>query len=194
VSGFEENPFFRGPEVQAHLDDLRSTDMQLVKPLQYSIAGSNETIQEVIQSSTNLANRLRIDLDLLQADLTWIGSLPTSYPSAAVDVSMQLQLTPLTDLEQQAAAAWIANANGLAALESLLAKTGFDQDRQLVDNYVTSLSDALSGEYGQALELTSNRLRCALLILEGGVLTSQTNMIESGAHAYEFYNSSGMTL
>ena len=194
MSDFDTDPFFRGPKVQAHLDDLRSTDMQLVKPLQYPITGSNETIQEVIQSSTNLADRLRLDLDLLQADLTWIGSLPTSYPSAGVDVSMQLQLIQLTDLERQAAAAWIANANGLAALGSLLAKTRFDQDRQLVDNYVASLSDALSGQYGQALELTGNRLRCALLILEGGVLTSQTNMIESGVHAYEFYESSGLTL
>lgn len=189
---FDDAPA-EAPVVQGHLDDLRIVDAQIVNPLTPPDPTSGVTPIEEINAHKNLAGQALADLDLLLADLSWIAGLPAYY-STNPDVELTLRGTSLSEEQRGMASAWTETGPGFDAIAASCKSITFTNDRQMLLDYVRSLSDDPPIIGGQCASLSNDRIRCALAVLEGGIIANESEMIEAGYHAYLLYENLGLSV
>lgn len=192
MSGHTGGLYWQYYAVQQHLDDLREMDMQITIPLTTPSTTSGLTTTETINAMRNLAGQARDDLDLLLADLMWIGSTFTSPPSAGLQ--WMLGTTSLSPEQKAIAAAWVETGPGLAAITASATAITFHSDKLMLNDYLTSLGADPPTIDGQQCSLSDDRIRCALVVLEGGVNSGFKILMEAGYRAYAFYESRGLSV
>ena len=190
-----DRSLFRGPSVAGDLNDLKAADAELLKPLTVPDNATPDARHQAIDAVLAVATRVQNSLEVIEADLRWISSVPSVSAQSPLGVDMILVASSLSSEQQKSVVAWISNVGGTSALaptaNGALAAQG--ADLQALKDYaeaVRSVRD--TGQLGQRLAPGASRLPTALSVLLAGVYANQRDMVKAGTECYSFYDTNSL--